>query len=243
MTLPKSGGTEWAASQASPWNPVNQSMRRLDAALSSWVVVDRDLGSPPGSCADGANYLIASPDSGDWDTRAGQLATAVGTDAANGWLYTTVAVEGNRLYIQDENLDLIYDGAAWTTYVSALTMAAPVTKTGTPVTNSVGFLGAPQISDQDDYTLAFVDSGGHYYHVSGTPHTLTIPANASIAFPIGTVIGIVNENGGGDLTIAITSDTLRWTDQTGSRTLAANGAATLLKVAATVWRLTGDGIT
>lgn len=104
-------------------------------------------------------------------------------------------------------------------------------------------LGSPQMADQDDYTLTLDDAGRHYYHTSGSTHTLTIPANSSVAFPIGTVIAIVNENGGGALSIAITTDTLRWTDQTGTRSLAANGAATLLKVASTVWRLTGDGIT
>lgn len=127
--------------------------------------------------------------------------------------------------------------------VVGLDLADVVTISGTPATNSVGFLGAPQIADQDDYTLALTDSGGHYYHVSATPHTLTIPANASVAFPIGTVIAIVNENGAGAITLAITTDTLRWGSSTGSRTIAANGTASLLKVTATVWRLTGDGIT
>lgn len=126
---------------------------------------------------------------------------------------------------------------------ASLTLASAVAQSGTPVATSVGFLGSPQIADQDDYTLALTDAGGHYYHVSATPHTLTIPANASVAFPIGTVIAIVNEDGAGDITLAITSDTLRWTDQTGSRTIAANGTASLLKVTSTVWRLTGDGIT
>lgn len=125
----------------------------------------------------------------------------------------------------------------------ALTQATTVAQSGTPATTSVGYLGSPQIADQDDYTLQLNDAGGHYYHVSATPHALTIPANASVAFPIGTVIGIVNESGAGNITLAITSDTLRWTDQTGSRTIAANGTATLIKVTSTVWRLTGDGIT
>lgn len=129
------------------------------------------------------------------------------------------------------------------TLAVALTLASTVAQSGTPVATSVGFLGSPQMADQDDYTLALTDAGGHYYHVSGSTHTLTIPANASVSFPIGTVIGIVNENGGGALSIAITSDTLRWGSSTGTRTLAADGTATLLKVAATVWRLTGDGIT
>ena len=129
------------------------------------------------------------------------------------------------------------------TATTALTQATTVAQSGTPVATSVGYLGSPQIADQDDYTLALADAGGHYYHVSATPHTLTIPANASVAFPIGTVIAIVNENGGGAITLAITTDTLRWTTLTGSRTIAADGTASLVKVTSTVWRLTGDGIT
>lgn len=127
--------------------------------------------------------------------------------------------------------------------IENINYSATVTASGTPPVNAVGYLGAPQMSDQDDYTLVMADAGKHYYHVSGSTHTLTIPANASVAFPIGTVIVIVNESGGGNLSIAITSDTLRWGSSTGTRTLAANGTATLLKVTATVWRLTGDGIT
>ena len=129
------------------------------------------------------------------------------------------------------------------TVVANMNVTATVTATGTPPTNAVGYLGAPQMSDQDDYTLVLADAGKHYYHVSGSAHTLTIPANASVAFPIGTVIAGVNENGAGILTIAITTDTLRWGSSTGSRSVAANGAFSLLKVTATVWRLTGDGIT
>jgi len=151
---------------------------------------------------------------------------------------TTLAANSDSLIATQKAVKAYAD-----TKLSALTMASAITQSGTPVANSVGFLGAPQIADQDDYTLALTDSGGHYYHVSGTPHTLTIPANGSVAFPIGTVIVIVNENGAGNITLAITSDTLRWGSSTGSRTIAANGTATLLKVTSTVWRLTGDGIT
>lgn len=127
--------------------------------------------------------------------------------------------------------------------LATLANGANITPAAAPATNAVGYLGAPQMSDQDDYTLVMGDAGKHYYHVSGSTHTLTIPANASVAFPIGTIIAGVNEDGGGDLTIAITSDTLRWTDQTGSRTVAENGTFSLIKVTSTVWRLTGDGIT
>jgi hypothetical protein len=137
----------------------------------------------------------------------------------------------------------LLNGANTHSGLATFSAGADITPASTPSATAVGYLGAPQMSDQDDYTLVMADAGKHYYHVSGSTHTLTIPANASVAFPIGTVIAIVNESGGGNLSIAITSDTLRWGSSTGTRTLAANGTATLLKVTSTVWRLTGDGIT
>lgn len=114
-----------------------------------------------------------------------------------------------------------------------------------PSTTAAGYLGAPQNLglDAGNVALALTDCGKHLYHTDGNTRTLTIPANVSVAFPIGTVIAGVNENGAGVLTIAITTDTLRWGSSTGSRSVAANGSFTLLKVAAAVWRLTGDGIT
>ena len=94
MTLPKTGGTEWSAAQASPWAAVNDSLRRADALANRAIVVDRDLTAPPGSCADGSNYLVAASPTGLWSGQAGKLATAQGTNASNGWKFQTVAVEG-----------------------------------------------------------------------------------------------------------------------------------------------------
>jgi hypothetical protein len=128
----------------------------------------------------------------------------------------------------------------------ALTPANVATICIDPTTaSSLGYLGAPQRSISADDTFVAADNGKHLYHPAAdtSARTWTIPANASVAFPIGTVIAIVNENAAGAITLAITSDTLRWLSSTGSRTIAANGTATLLKVTSTLWRLTGDGIT
>ena len=242
MTTPR-GAPELASAQALPETTVNEQIRRTESGAGHFLVADNDLTAPPGSCSDGASYIIAATATGAWAGKEGQIATAVGTNAASGWYYHA-PIEGYFAWIQDENVLHYYDGAAWALFTASatLTLASTVTQSGTPVATSVGFLGSPQMADQDDYTLAMTDAGGHYYHTSATPHTLTIPANGSIAFPVGTVIAIVNENGAGAITLAITSDTLRWGSSTGSRTIAANGTASLLKVAATVWRLTGDGI-
>lgn len=109
------------------------------------------------------------------------------------------------------------------------------------------FLEIPQVSQSANYTLVLSDSGKHILHPSTdtTARTFTIPANASVAFPIGTAITFVNQAGAGPLTIAITNDTMRLAGAgtTGSRTLAANGVATAIKLTATEWIISGTGLT
>lgn len=105
----------------------------------------------------------------------------------------------------------------------------------------------PQNAKSAAYTLVATDVGKHIFHPSAdtTARTWTIPANSSVAFDIGDAVTFVNQNGAGDITIAITDDTMRLagTGTTGSRTLAANGIATALKVTATEWIISGTGLT
>lgn len=91
-----------------------------------------------------------------------------------------------------------------------------------------------------NYTLVLTDAAKHIYKASGAANTITIPANASVAFKIGTAIPIVNQSGG-DVSIAITTDalTLEGDGGTGTRTLADDGMATILKVTATAWMISG----
>jgi hypothetical protein len=116
-----------------------------------------------------------------------------------------------------------------------------VSDTGTIAVTSVGFRGLPQNSQTASYTLALTDAGKH---ISNTTGGFVIPANASIAFPIGSSVVLFN-NSGSSQTISITTDTLRQagTANTGSRTLAQYGLATCVKVTATVWVISGAGIT
>lgn len=114
-------------------------------------------------------------------------------------------------------------------------------------TNGVGYLNIPQNSQSVAYTLVLADSGKHVLHPSAdtTARTFTIPANSSVAFPVGTAITFVNQNGAGTVTIAITTDTMRLAGAgtTGSRTLAANGVATAIKITSTEWIISGTGLT
>lgn len=114
-------------------------------------------------------------------------------------------------------------------------------------TNSVGFLAIPQNSQSTAYTLVLADSGKQIFHPSAdtTARTFTIPANSSVAFPVGTAVTFINQNGAGVITIAITTDTMRLagTGTTGSRSLAANGVATAVKITSTEWIISGTGLT
>lgn len=113
----------------------------------------------------------------------------------------------------------------------------------TPLHNIVFQDGAvPQNLQSGNYTFALDDDGKHVLHDSATPHTYTIPANGSVPFPIGSAITIINDTGGGDITLAITSDTLRRGDGiagTGSRTISANSVASIIKTKATEWFIIG----
>jgi hypothetical protein len=114
-------------------------------------------------------------------------------------------------------------------------------------TTEVGFRSIPQNSQSAAYTLVLADSGKHIFHPSAdtTARTWTIPSNASVAFPIGTAVSFVNDTSAGVITIAITSDTLvlSGAGTTGSRTLAANGMATAIKITSTRWMISGSGLT
>jgi hypothetical protein len=112
-------------------------------------------------------------------------------------------------------------------------------------TDEAGFRGIPINSQSTAYTCVAADAGKCIFHPASdtTARTFTIPANASVAYPVGTTLTFDNDVGAGALTIAINTDTLVLVGAagtTGSRTLAAGGRATALKVSATRWRISGS---
>ena len=116
------------------------------------------------------------------------------------------------------------------------------------VSDSIGDIRIlPQNSRSAAYTTVLSDSGKHILHPSAdtTARTITIDSNANVAYSIGTAITFINQNAAGELTIAITSDTMRLAGAgtTGSRTLAANGVATAVKITSTEWIISGTGLT
>jgi hypothetical protein len=106
-------------------------------------------------------------------------------------------------------------------------------------------ISLPQNSQSAAYTLVLSDSGKSVVHPisDNNARTFTIPANSSVAFPVGTAVTLVNMIN--TVTIAITTDTmyLAGAGTTGSRTLAAYGVATAIKITSTSWIISGNGLT
>jgi hypothetical protein len=75
---------------------------------------------------------------------------------------------------------------------------------------------------------------------STAAQTMTLPANGTIAFQIGSLVAFDND-GSVPISIAITTDTLIFADDgtTGTRTLAADGSAVAQKIGATRWKISG----
>jgi hypothetical protein len=116
---------------------------------------------------------------------------------------------------------------------------------GVPVWAAGSVAGPPPVNAQTGttYTLALTDAPasatnqGIVTMNNASANTLTIPANGTVAFPVGTGI-LVIQLGAGQTTIAITTDTLLNSNSVTAR--AQNSILVLTKIAATTWVLGGD---
>jgi hypothetical protein len=123
--------------------------------------------------------------------------------------------------------------------VSGSVTGSAAVATASSTASSLGYLGMP-VNSQSGATYAVVvgDLGKVIYFSATCTATIpaSLPVGSSIAFVAGT---------GATVTIAQASDSmyLGGTGTTGSRTLAAFGMATAIKMAATVWFINGTGLT
>jgi hypothetical protein len=129
---------------------------------------------------------------------------------------------------------------------AAIQAGNTVNDTGTIAAASPGFRGVPSATLDGSagrtagaqVSLILADAGKRVINTAGG---WLIPANASVAFPIGTIIGGYNDSGASQ-TLAITSDTLRLdgTASTGSRTVAQRGRWMAEKVSSAEWVVSGS---
>lgn len=129
-------------------------------------------------------------------------------------------------------LTFVYIGSTWHVF-------------GIPALGGVDFARATaetQVAGIHEYTasatLVLTDAGKLVQMNNGSANTLTVPPNSSVAFPINTVIPIV-QMGAGQCTITAGSGvTLR--ARNGAKTGGQYGVATIIKIATDTWVVCGD---
>lgn len=130
------------------------------------------------------------------------------------------------------------------TFTNKTYSGGTISPPASPAASNPGTAGLVQNNITANYTLVIGDVIKEIY-ITGTTaaQTVTIPANASVAFPVGTVIQITNDSNQ-SWSVAITSDTLFWTPSggTGTRTIAAGSKAIIEKKTATRWWISGNSI-
>lgn len=174
-TTPRVGATDWAAAQASPWIAHNEALRRIEAGAGRYPVADR-VTAPPGSCADGANYIIIATATGAFAGKEDQIATAVGVNAASGWLYNTLGAidEGTVAYVQDEDVEYKWSGSAWAVYTgggvgSTASTTEQLTGTETAKASTPDSVAALWEQGSDVASAGTVSLGeGGYFVITGT---------------------------------------------------------------------------
>ena len=108
---------------------------------------------------------------------------------------------------------------------------------------AVGYRDWPTSNPTTPYTPVLTDAGRQFVY-SGAA-TLNIPLNASVAYPIGAEFKITNNSAGVITVTPISGVTLKLagTATVGTRSVGANGIATLTKAGTDTWFITGAGVT
>ncbi len=96
-----------ASSQAQKHVTHNEALSLVDGLLHL-SVISRGLAAPPASPIDSDRYLIAAGPTGAWLSHAGHFVLRI----EGAWRFF-IPRKGWRLWVEDENIFLIYNGAAW----------------------------------------------------------------------------------------------------------------------------------
>lgn len=126
-----------AEAQAAAAAKLNTSLNLIDVMHAP--VTDR-TNTPPGSPVEGSAYIVTATATGAWAGHEDDLAFYL-----TGWVFRTPN-EGWTKRIADENLSVMWDGAAWVSLQAAAPVAYTDSTTGTPGTT----LGATADADTND---------------------------------------------------------------------------------------------
>ena len=234
-----SPATTGNVTMAAPGSGITLAISSVAAGNS--LVLYQSGGGTAFSMGAAGNAVLGAPSSISTTLTIGAIASGNGliVNQSGGSAALTVNAAGNTtLNAPSSGITLTVNGVSGT-------HSAKIADSATNLFN-VGFLESPINGQGTPYTAVLSDSGKTLYYSATGAAAFTIPANASVAYPTGTILAFVNDaTGATNMTIAITSDTLVLSPggTTGSRTLAQYGRAVAQKVSATRWLISGTGLT
>lgn len=126
---------------------------------------------------------------------------------------------GRRVFNTTRGCWQMYDGSAWQ--------------------DEAGFFA--QVANAGDYTLVLTDAANKLIRQnSASANQVRIPTDASVAFPINTVIPILQYGAGQTTVVAVTPGTTTVRATPGNKLRAQYSTAQVVKLAANEWLLMGD---
>lgn len=181
----------------------------------------------------------------------------LGTSIVNADVSTSAAIAHTKLANATAGQVLL--GTTTTGVVTATTVSGDVTITGAGVTaigsgvivdddvSATAAISRGKIADMSidtktgNYTLVLTDANKLIeMNITSTANTVSVPTNASVAFPIGTQINITQYGTGKTQIVAVTSGTTSVRSTPGSYLRDRYSSATLIKRATDEWYLIGD---
>lgn len=134
--------------------------------------------------------------------------------------------------------DLRFTGSS---YVTTISIVEPTENRSISIPNSNGTLSVSEVSfsqQTTSYTLALSDKDKMVEMNVGSANNLTVPADNTVNFPVGTSIDILQVGSGQTTIVAASGVTIN--RATGLKLRAQWSAATLIKRAANTWVAVGD---
>ena len=173
---------------------------------------------------------------------AGSGGNITGANTVNANTFTAGSGSGGNITGANTISANYFIGATGLDFTTASNVALGANGTvtdGVSNTYAIGYKAVPQ-STTASGNFVLSDSAKHVYVSAG----VTVPANASVAFSIGTVLTVVNSSASSITITQGSGVTLRQTGtaNTGNRTLSGYGLCSCIKVASDTWYISGTGL-